>query len=154
MVRKELPALVGGLNQYKGGNGHDRQVYLNLWDGDTLTIDRKSDRSRQGGPLYVTDPCTAIVGSIQPDVLGRLRGESVRGVAPPDDGFLDRFVFSYPLELPAVGEQWREVSEEALDAWREMIEKLLGLEMVAEEGRSRPFLIRLSSCGRQEWQRF
>ncbi len=154
MVRNELSALVAGLNQYKGGNGHDRQVYLNLWDGDTLTIDRKSDRSRQGGPLYVTNPFTAIVGSIQPDVLGRLRGESVRGVAPPDDGFLDRFVFSYPLELPAVGEQWREVSEEALDAWREMIEKLLGLEMVAEEGRSRPFLIRLSSCGRQEWQRF
>jgi hypothetical protein len=151
MVRPELAALVAGMNQYKQGKGHDRQVYLALWDGDILAIDRKSDR---GGPLYVTDPFTAIVGSIQPDVLGRLRGEPVRGVPPPDDGFLDRFLFAYPPELPAVGEQWREVSPEALDAWQGVVDRLLGLEMVAEDGHARPFLVRLSRCGRQEWQRF
>src|SRR6185369_303459 len=64
MIRDELVGLVAGMNQYKGGRGHDRQVYLALWSGDTIVIDRKSDKSRQGAPLYVTDPFAAIVGGI------------------------------------------------------------------------------------------
>jgi hypothetical protein len=113
LVKDELLSLVTGLNQYKGGKGSDRQVYLALWGGETITIDRKSDRSLHGAPLYVTEPFTAIVGGIQPDVLPRLRGEPTRGLPPPDDGFLDRFLFVYPKPLPAVGEEWREVSPEA-----------------------------------------
>jgi len=31
MVRDEAAAIVTGANQYKGGKGHDRQVYLKLW---------------------------------------------------------------------------------------------------------------------------
>jgi DNA polymerase-1 len=155
MVRDELAGLVAGMNQYKGGKGHDRQVYLALWAGDAILIDRKSDRALKGAPLYVTDPFTGIVGSVQPAVLDRLRGEPVRGMPPPDDGFLDRFLFAYPEGLRAIGEEWREVSEEALNAWREAIERLLGLSMVAsEEGRPRPFYVHLTSSGKQAWQRF
>src|SRR5262249_23237616 len=90
LVKDELAGLVEGMNQYKGGRGHDRQVYLALWSGDTIVIDRKSDKSQQGAPLYVADPFAAIVGGIQPAVLETLRGRHACGLPPPNDGFLDR----------------------------------------------------------------
>src|SRR4051812_5899429 len=105
MIRSELSALMAAMNQYKGGKGQDRQVYLDLWDGSSILIDRKSDRDRSGGPLYVRDPFCSIVGTLQPDVLRHLRGEGRRGEAAPDDGFADCFLLVYPQELPAVGEQ-------------------------------------------------
>jgi hypothetical protein len=155
MIRDELVGLIAGMNQYKAGKGHDRQVYLALWSGDTIITDRKGDASRQGAPLYVADPFAAIVGCLQPAVLERLRGESVRGVPPPDDGFLDRFLVAYPADLPATGEQWREVSQEALDAWQKVIERLLGLSMVEQpDDRPRPFYVHLTPCGRDAWVRF
>jgi DNA polymerase-1 len=159
MVKDELAGLVTGMNQYKGGKGNDRQVYLALWAGDAVLIDRKSDKSRQGAPLYVLDPFTAIIGSIQPDVLGRLRGEPIRGILPPNDGFLDRWLFDYPGGVKAVGEQWREVSEDALNAWQKVVEKLLELKMIDKPAdkpgeRQRPFYVHLTPCGRQAWERF
>ena len=153
MIRNELSGLVAGLNQYKGGKGHDRQVYLSLWDGDSFVIDRKSDHSRDGAPLYVLDPFTAIVGNLQPDVLVQLRGESVRGVLPPNDGFLDRFLFSYPTDLPVVGERWRVVSDELRNEWQTVVERLLGLQMV-EGDTPRPFFVRLTDCARPVWEAF
>jgi hypothetical protein len=154
-IRDELSGLVAGLNQYKQGKGHDRQVYLSLWSGDTVLIDRKSDKSREGAPIYVRNPFTAIIGSIQPDVLPRLRGEAVRGVPPPDDGFLDRFLIVYPAVLPAIGEQWREVSPEALEGWTNAISRLLALRMVEQDGEpARPFLVHLTASGKIEWKQF
>src|SRR5262249_12000466 len=78
MIKDELSGLVAGLNQSKaGGKGHDRQIYLGLWAGEPVMVDRKSDRT--GEPLYVHDPFVAIVGGIQPAVLDRLRGDGHRG---------------------------------------------------------------------------
>jgi hypothetical protein len=155
MVRDELIGLVAGLNQYKAGKGHDRQVYLALWSGDTIIIDRKGDGARQGAPLYVADPFASIIGCLQPAVLDRLRGESVRGLPPPDDGFLDRYLLTYPADLPATGEQWREVSQQALDDWQQAIDKLLALPMVERpDDRPRPFFVHLTVCGREAWVRF
>jgi hypothetical protein len=155
MVRNELSALVAGLNQYKkGGKGNDRQFYLNLWDGTPLTTDRKSDKSRDGAPLHVPYPFCAIIGTLQPDTLGLLRAEASRGAMPVNDGLLDRFLFCYPTELPAIGEQWREVPQDTLDAWANAVKTFLDLKMVEEENRSRPFVIHLTSEGRHEWETF
>jgi hypothetical protein len=153
MIRDELTGLVTGMNQYKAGRGHDRQVYLALWAGDALLVDRKSDRDRQGGPLHVEGPFLAIVGGTQPGLLAQWRGGSRHG-PPPDDGFLDRFLIVHPAELPAAGEQWLEVSPAALAAWRGAVEKLLALEMAEEEGRPKPVLVGLTDCGRRAWEEF
>jgi hypothetical protein len=154
MVRNEAAALLAGMNQYKGGKGHDRQVYLNLWDGDTIIIDRKSDKSRHGAPLYVGDPFTAIVGTLQPDVLPALRGESAHGQTTPDDGFRDRFLIVYPPERPAVREQWRDIGMAAQTLWQDVVERLLGLAMVTDDARPRPFFVNLTPCGRLAWEAF
>jgi hypothetical protein len=159
MVRDELVGLVSGLNQYKaGGKGSDRQTYLQLWAGDNILIDRKSNVERNGEPFHVVHPFTSIVGGLQPAVLERLRGESTRGMPPPDDGFLDRFLFTYPARLPAIGETWREVSSEAQADWKRIVENLLLLQMVKEPqedgDRERPFFVNPTAEARAAWKTF
>jgi hypothetical protein len=154
MVRDELAALVCGMNQYKaGGRGHDRQVYLKLWASATILVDRKNNDS--AAPLRVRRPFVAIVGGIQPAVVGRLRGEAGRGQTPADDGLLDRFLPSFPAEVPAEKEQWKVVSKEARDGWRDVIDLLLGLDMErSAAGDAEPRLVRLTACGRDAWVAF
>ena len=154
MVRPELAALMTSMNQYKGGKGQDRQVYLALWDNEIITIDRKSDKDRGARPLIATSPFAAIIGAIQPDVLRHLRGDVIRGVAPATTDGFDRWLTSYPKEVQAIGEQWREVSQEALSAWDDVIERLLALEMVQEADGARPFFVHLTGCGRKAWETF
>jgi hypothetical protein len=145
----------------KGGRGDDRQQYLNLWDGDPIIIDRKSDVQREGAPLVVNHPFVCIIGTLQPDVVKTMRGERRGGGPPPNDGLLDRFLFSWPAELPAVGEQWREVRPGVIKRWAAVVEALLALSMKmdAKKGKGfvfgpRPWVVKLSKCGRQAWKEF
>jgi hypothetical protein len=156
-IHDELMGLVAGLNQYKaGGRGNDRQFYLDLWAGSPIITDRKSDKAREGRPLYIPHPFAAIIGTLQPDMVERLRGERSHGQPPPDDGFLDRFLIVYPAELPAVGEEWRDVSEGLLAKWHEAIDALLKLPMIEENRGSwhRPKFVHLTKTGRQQWENF
>jgi 5S rRNA maturation endonuclease (ribonuclease M5) len=154
MIRNEVSALVAGLNQYKQG-GDDRQFYLELWDGTPIITDRKSDRQLGGAPVFVRDAFTAIYGTIQPDVVSHLRATTKHGAGSCDDGFLDRWLLSYPQELPAVEEQWRSVSGEARIAWDNAVKELLSLEMQGADGPSpRPELLRLSPDGKTAWKEF
>lgn len=153
MVRDELVSLVHGLNQYKGGKGADRQFYLSTWSGDPVTVDRKSDKERHGAPLFVVHPILGIVGGVQPDVVACLRGERSRGAAPPNDGFLDRFLFAWPATPPAKGETWKSVSDASLADWSDVIDFLLRLEMIEEDGRKRSRVLRLSRCGKAAWEK-
>lgn len=154
MVRDELSALVTGLNQYKdGGKGNDRQVFLKIWSAATIRVDRKSNPD--GVPLSVRKPTASIVGGIQPDVIEWFRGEKVGDRPPPDDGFLDRFLISFPNPLPAVGEQWRDISEQASRDWATIVEDLLkqGMRQL-EDGTRIPYLTELDASGKQAWMAF
>ncbi len=151
MIRNELSGLVAGLNQYKNG-GDDRQFYLDLWDGTPIVTDRKSDRQREGVPLFVKDAFTAIIGTIQPDVISIMRQDAGRR-RTYNDGFLDRFLFAYPENIPAVGEQWREVPSSSLAAWNDAVRALLSLQMLEGEP-PRPHLLRLDGEGKRAWQSF
>jgi hypothetical protein len=152
MVRDDLTALVASLNPYKASRDRDRQLYLALWGGDPLVIDRKSDRAKGEGPVLVEEPFAAIVGTVSPAVLDRLRGAG-RGGPPGDGGFLDRFLLVYPPPRPAVAEQWQEVPSQALAAWETAVERLLDLTMTGDAA-PRPVLVGLTACGRAAWQRF
>jgi hypothetical protein len=169
MVRDEAAAIVTGQNQYKGGKGHDRQVYLQLWAQAAIRVDRKNGL-KDGAPVIVYRPFVGIIGGIQPSVVDGLRRGEGRGTSLLDDGFLDRFLFNYPPDVRAVGERWREVSPEAVAAWTGAVERLLLLGMVgertgprvqasvftppAEDEKCRPFVLRLDADGRVAWQRF
>jgi Protein of unknown function (DUF3987) len=105
--------------------------------------------------VFLDRPFIGIIGGTQPDVVERFRGETRRGVPPPDDGFLDRWLFSYPAELPAMGETWLEISPDAAKAWADCVQRLLALDRdVDDDGERRPFFLRLDAGGRQAWQAF
>ena len=148
----ELAGMVEGLNQYKGGKGSDRQFILSLWSQATLCIDRKSSNREE--PLYVPHPHVPIIGGIQPSVLERLRGSAERGSRPPEDGFLDRWLWSYPDIPKQDQERWGEVSQEAEVEWACVVDTMLHWQMVAEDDRRRPFCMNLTTSAREAWETF
>jgi hypothetical protein len=156
MIKNELSALTTAMNQYKGGKGDDRQFYCDLWDGVPLVNDRKSDKERRGRPLFVYDPFCGIVGAVQPDWLPGMRGQDARGRPHPDDGHFDRFLLAYPQELPAIAENWAEISPGALDGWRDVILNLLSLKKARDQddGQDRPVRLPLSKGGKAAWEAF
>ncbi len=77
----ELAGVVTGLNQYKGGKGNDRQLYLKLWSGAALRVDRISRDA-----IYVAAPICSVTGAIQPSRVDLLSG---------DDGMTGRWLTAY-----------------------------------------------------------
>lgn len=55
-------------NQYKGGSGSDQQQFLEMYDGNSITVTRKS----AGSSLYIPRSQLNIYGGIQPSVLPEL----------------------------------------------------------------------------------
>ncbi len=145
LVKDELTGWVNAQNQYKGGRGADRQFWLSNWAGVPATIDRKQQRNV---PFIIPYPFCAVVGGIQPDLLGELVDAQGRA-----DGFLDRPLFAYPDAGPAPGWTWDELDDRDFELWRTTVEELLLLNM--ERGRYgyRPFYVRLAKDARAPWQR-
>jgi hypothetical protein len=89
LARDELSAFVRGMDQYKNHRGSDRQFYLSAWSNSAVSVDRKNLEE----PIFLARPFVGVVGSIQPGVLPELIANRQ---GREGDGFLDRFLFSYP----------------------------------------------------------
>jgi hypothetical protein len=152
MALDELRQVVSCINQYKGGQGTDRQDLLKLWSGAAIINDRCKDEE----PVFIPRPFVAIVGNIQPVLVRSLCGDGARGQLVASDGGLDRFLFSYPKDLPLCGETWRTVNTSLELAWENAIKQLLGWQMIQLENDPHPQsrLLHLSGCGRTSWQKF
>jgi hypothetical protein len=148
MMQDEVTALVQGMNQYKqGGKGRDRQFFLSVWDGTPAKVDRKND---DGNPIVIHDPYLSIFGGIQPEMLGSLRDEFGR-----EDGFVHRFLFSFPAT--GLVDEWRDdhISEEAERAWKGCFAQLMTLKPHREpDGKDRPFAARMNDPARAAWKRW
>ena len=156
MVRDELVGWVASMNQYREkGRGADQQFWLSIWSGDEVVVDRK--KSHAEGPLTATRPFVSVVGSLTPDKLPTLRGD--RGKGPVVlDGFIDRILVSYPVELPASEEKFWEVDDSTRARFGLVIERLLSLSMtpVREEGETcwDPVVIPLDDEGREVYRAY
>jgi hypothetical protein len=93
MAREEIAGWVAAFDAYRKAG--DRQNWLSLWAGRSLKVDRKTAET-----VYVQNPVVCVTGGIQPDRLPDLQGE-----AAADDGFLDRFLVSWPRTSP---QRWTE----------------------------------------------
>lgn len=132
LLQDELVALIKGMNQYKGGQGRDRQFYLEAWSGGVVKADRKNDPD----PILVYNPFITILGGIQPEMLGALRDEMGR-----EDGFVHRFLFSCPS--PRVLLPWGEKKADPSHTiyWKSVFQKLTTLSQhIDSDGTMRPWL--------------
>jgi hypothetical protein len=155
----ELTGWALRMNQYRSGGdkGGDRQFFLSAWSGANYVKDRSKDKD--SGPIRLRHPFLAVVGGIPPRKLRTLRGDRPGQPARDnDDGFLDRLLFSYAKEIPAVEEDWCELAPQTLGAVAEVLDRLRSLPMVAEVHGARvcyrPFVVRLTAAGRQAWREF
>ena len=82
VIRDELVGWVKSMDQYRSGRGADRQFFLSVWSRQPIKVDRKGAK-----PILVSNPCLAVVGGIQPDLLPELADAAQR-----EDGFLDRLL--------------------------------------------------------------
>ncbi|MCG2460387.1 DUF3987 domain-containing protein [Flavobacteriaceae bacterium F89] len=90
IFQDELMRWINSFDQYKKGG--DQQMYLDLFNGSGLTVDRVTKE-----PIRIEQTNVNILGGMQPDVL--------KGLANNDrsqDGFLDRFLFVFPDNLKPI----------------------------------------------------
>lgn len=144
VARDELSGWMLGMNQYKArGSGSDRSFWLEVNSGSAVSVHRK-DPSRP--PVFVPHPCVPVFGGIQPPVLARLKG-------PDDDGWFDRFLFSFPEPMPARRETWATAPAEGRLLWERTILQLIRTPMRADdEGNQRPFFLKMSQGARLAWE--
>lgn len=78
----ELTGWIGGMGQYKGGLGRDRQHWLSIWSRRPIKVSRVKSRSRS-----IRSPFVAVLGGIQPEPLEAL-------MHGKDDGLLPRLLMA------------------------------------------------------------
>lgn len=87
IFQDELMRWINSFDQYKKGG--DQQMYLDLFNGNELTVDRVTKE-----PIRIPQTNVNILGGMQPEIVKQLASNN-RG----EDGFLDRFLFVYPENL-------------------------------------------------------
>jgi hypothetical protein len=133
-AQDELTGFLRGLDQYKsGGKGNARQLYLKIWSGRAIIVDRKGSDE----PLAVPQPYVTLQGGIQPAVLHEIAGGR-------DDGFLDRFLFGYP-DPHQGGYSDESISYAAESAYENLIGSLWDLQPEkTEDDEVRPRMVRMT----------
>ncbi|MCU4177715.1 DUF3987 domain-containing protein [Carboxylicivirga sp. N1Y90] len=86
IVPDEFKTFVDGLVGYNGASR--RSSYLSIWDGDSLSLDRKEAES-----AFIERPCVNIIGGIQDDVIASLKSKDTK------DGFFERMLFVIPQKM-------------------------------------------------------
>src|SRR5215211_8387671 len=129
----ELSGWVRAMNQYKSGKGSDRQFWLSTRSNNSIAVDRKG----RAEPIIIPMPFVSVVGGIQPGILPELADGR-------EDGFLDRFLLSYP-EPRRSRLTDDEISAEATADYTNLYDKLAGLEVrEGENGEPVPKVLTLS----------
>ena len=133
ILRDEVDGWVKSFNQFRqGGQGDDRQVWLEVWSGAPINVARKNPDDPH---LFVAHPCVSVVGTIQPAVLMDILGR--------DDGLTERILFAFPAGRPA-RRAGRGTRYAEADSWAKAVVDLLSREMVKGEYGPRPWYLDLA----------
>ncbi|OYD06105.1 DUF3987 domain-containing protein [Paludifilum halophilum] len=139
----ELSGWIGGMNQYKGGKGDDREHYLSLWSGSDVKVNRVRDN---GEPLFIPKPFCSVTGNIPPDILPTLNDEQGN-----EDGFIHRVLLAYPDSQDPAEWTWEGISDQAIQGYADVFQRLYNLkpEMVGTE--SKPKILTLTTAAKKWW---
>lgn len=113
IFQDELMRWINSFDQYKKGG--DQQMYLDLFNGNELTVDRVTKE-----PIRITQTNVNILGGMQPEIVKQLASNN-RG----EDGFLDRFLFVYPEKLEPHLFTGKDIPEIQKENYQRLINNLL-----------------------------
>ncbi len=108
--RDELSGFFFGFNQYKAGRGNDRQQILELFNGNSMQVDRK------GNTIFAEKTGASIIGGIQPAVFKDIFKDDSY-----DDGLASRFLM-LPVETTKKRFSRKTVSAEDMKYWKHLLE--------------------------------
>jgi len=118
IVKDELIGWINSMNQYKRGQGSDRQFYLSAYSGAPLQVDRKGGSGSPPLHLPIPRPFLSVIGCIQPSVVPSLK------TGDTEDGFMERLLFVYPKQLPV---RWTNatISDASVSSYSALLKGLL-----------------------------
>ena len=145
-VLDEASSLVSSMNQYRGGKGSDRQWYLSTWSNQARTVDRKQNQNQV--PTRIDQPFLCFIGGLVPDMVAELREGHGR-----HDGFLDRFLFAYPDQVPKPPWSNQGIPESVIAEWAEVIRRLREVPMILHEDRPVPRVVRFTPEASAVWEK-
>ena len=138
--RDELSAQIASFDRYSGGG--ERGFFIEAYGGRRHTV----DRVKNAAPIQIKRLTLGFVGGIQPEKLAELIGKC------SDDGFLARFLMSWPNPIPPR----RPTSPPISPAYETALRNLMALEMAQDEdGEPVPRVIMFTdeaSAKFQEWR--
>ena len=143
LYRDELAGWFGSFNKYSGKKGADEADWLQAFDGESITIDRKGAGSQ---PLHVPSGVVSICGGIQPAILRKfLTPENLAS------GLAARFLIANP---PPKAPHWSEaeVEEKTRRAIQHIFKRLSDLKMEKDaNGNDVSEIVRMSPEAKTEW---
>lgn len=144
VFRDELSGWIGGFDRYSPRAGAEASLWLELWDGQGISNDRK-------GTGFIFAPRTAIslCGGIQPGILARVMNSKMQ-----DAGLSGRLLYAMP---PRVPKRWTEMSVDvAIKARMQcLFDHLTNLQpLVDGDGNPVPEPLLLTDAARRLWIEF
>lgn len=121
VIYDELAGWFKNFNRYN--NGSDEEFWLSSWSRKTIQKDRKSEE-----PIRLKHPFISVGGTLQKGLL-KLTGSNNRNL----NGFLDRVLFALPGNLKKSGWSEKDLSDEIVERWDNIIEALLQLPCSFDE---------------------
>lgn len=117
----ELAGWFKNFNRYN--NGSDEEFWLSSWSRKTIQKDRKSEE-----PIRLKYPFISVGGTLQNGIL-KLVGANNRNL----NGFLDRVLFAFPSNLKKPKWSEKELSDEIIERWSNIVSALLQLTCQFDE---------------------
>ena len=140
----ELAGFFGSFDKYRSGSGSDSATWLSIYNGDSITVDRKST-----GHTFVPSAYVSIAGNIQPGVLPDCFTSKHR-----ESGMMARFLMAFPNRI---AKQWNEneISNETDSHMSRLFSYLYSMEPQIDDLSNRtPYLFYMNAEAKQHWISF
>jgi hypothetical protein len=141
IVRDELAAWFGSMDQYRPRGGADIPKWIEFFGARPSTIDRQT-----GGTLHIKRACVSIAGTIQPAILSRSLTAGYR-----ESGLAARILLAMP---PKRAKRWTETEadETTRERYAHLLRALRNLPVDEDaHGDLKPVVLHLSVEAKAKW---
>jgi hypothetical protein len=140
----ELAGYFGSFDKYRSGSSSDSATWLSIYNGDSITVDRKGT-----GHTFVEAAYASIAGNIQPGVLPLCFTSKHR-----ESGMMARFIMAFPNRIV---KSWNEneIGDETDRQMSHLFSYLYSMEPhINENGKRTPFVFNMAAEAKARWVQF